>query len=150
MLATMNGVQGPMGPTLDPELSFIASQAAIELDNLLLRKSSKFTAVAQLAKYLRGSSNGVSGSNPSFNTMDPQTIDVVSRAIDASGEDSIKTLEDLRNHAGRLATELTDMKGSSEDGVIERLRSFCVSLSQVATAQRQTIMDMHPSHPFRD
>ena len=148
MLTTTSGVHGTAASALDPELSFIASQAAIELDNLLLGRPGRFVAVAQLAEYLKSSaidSGAAQGTGP----LDPQTIDVVSRAIDAAGEETLKTLEELKVHAGRLASELGEMDEASDEGKIERLRAFCVSLSQVATAQRQSILDMHPSHPFR-
>lgn len=149
MLAMMIGSQGQPGPSLESDLSFVASQAAIELDNHLLGRGGQFVAVGQLADYLRASTETGAGVARTMSLLDPQAVEVVSRAIDASGEQTIKTLEDLQSHAGRLATELGNMKGDGDGSKIERLRDFCVSLSQVATAHQQAMLDLESTHPDR-
>ena len=150
MPGPVNGVSAPTLQTFDPELSFVAAQAAIELDNLLLRSSDKqLPAVEKLASYLRDSTAASVGTAERRNLMDPQTIDVVSRAIDAVGDQTVKTIDDLTSEAWRIANELGAAGGGSGKEIIARLRAFCVALSHVAASQRQAVIDMQPRHPFR-
>lgn len=131
------------------EIPFIASQAAIELDNLLLGKSAHLVAVSQLADYLKSSTASEYKGSAGAHLLNSQAFEVVSRAIDASGELAINTFEDFHIRADQLVSQLKGAMLGGDEGIIERLRSFCVSLSEVATAQRQAMIEMEPSHPYR-
>jgi len=122
MPIAMDGTSEPTLRALDPDLSFVASQAAIELDNLLLGKGGRLDAVSRLASYLRESTGGIVGVAEKKHLMDPQTIDLVSRAIDASGGQVVKTIDELMSEAWRIAKELGAAKGGGGEEEIERLR----------------------------
>ena len=142
---------GPQSPLqgLDPNLSFIASQAAIELDNLLLGTSKKLDAVHDLALRLKNSAEEISGSTTMRNLMDPQSIRVFSQAYTETQGESVSTIDELANKAWRIAGDLDEAKADPQRQTLERLRSFCVALSRIASAQRMAMMDRKPGLPFK-
>lgn len=149
MQTVMTEDMGLTHRSLDPDLSFIASQAAIELDNLLLRTGGGLDAVARLAGCLQRSTGITGGGTETKHLMAPQTIDILSRAIDASGDQRITTIDELARRASQIAADLGASKSGGGDDQIKRLRDFCVALSRVAAADRRAMLDMRPSRPLR-
>lgn len=100
-MSTVIQEPGPQSPLqgLDPNLSFIASQAAIELDNLILGTSKKLDAVHELALRLKNSAEEISGSTTMRNLMDPQSIRVFSQAYTETQGESVSTIDELANKA---------------------------------------------------
>src|SRR5258708_211036 len=65
---------------LDPELPFLASEAAIDIENLLTAKAKDLAAVRRLATRLRNSIPSASDGGPR-SLMDPATLTVLGEAI---------------------------------------------------------------------
>lgn len=129
---------------LDPGLPFLASQAAIELDNLLLGREVELQSVERLAGRLEGSTEPIAGTEGRKSLMDPATISVFSNAVDASGMPKIQTLADLANKACRIADGLQSSKSDRDrdKSRVERLRAFCNCLAQNAIAHERSLYDM--------
>ena len=123
----------------DPGLSFLASQAAIELDNHLLGKDVEFKAVKQLAARLECSTEEISGTGSRKPLMDTATVVVFSNAIAASGMPA-KSLAELAQKASEIASALQDSNLERSD--IERMRAFCNCLARSVLAHEQSLYDM--------
>ncbi|MGO8744833.1 MAG: hypothetical protein ACLQNE_02480 [Thermoguttaceae bacterium] len=134
---------------LDPRLSFLASQAAVELDNLLLDKGTELEAVRKLGIRLEESmeSSAETGERRTF--LDAPTVSVLTEAITQSSPQAVQSLADLVKEAWQMATDLRGTEPTSDKSALRRLRSFCLFLSQNARSYRQSIFDMQPELPFR-
>ncbi|MBN2024286.1 MAG: hypothetical protein JW809_15995 [Pirellulales bacterium] len=66
---------------LDPRLSFLASQAAVELDKLLLGKGEKIEAVQHLGTRLQESMGGQSDTSEQRMFLDSPTVSVLTETI---------------------------------------------------------------------
>lgn len=129
---------------LDPGLPFLASQAAIELDNLLLGCEVELQSVERLAGRLEGSTEQIAETEERKSLMDPATISVLSSAVAASGMSKMQTLADLANEAWRIANDLQSSKSDRDrdKSRVERLRAFCNCLAQSAVAHERSLYDM--------
>jgi hypothetical protein len=125
----------------DPGLSFLASQAAVALDNLLLGKPSEMQAVKLLGARLAHSTEEIEGGEGRRSLMDPATISVFSNAIAASGIRPIHTLPELAFEAWRLAEDLQKSQSTSEKHRLELLRTFCSHLANSVLAHEQSNFD---------
>ena len=128
---------------LDPGLPFLASQAAIELDNLLLGRDVELKAVKQLAERLDQSTGQVAGTESHRSLTDPATITLFNRAVVASGKLDVRTVDELASEAGRIAHELQNSEEKSDKGQIKYLRTFCTHLAQSALALEQSLFKTH-------
>lgn len=127
---------------LDPGLPFLASQAAIELDNLLLGKDVDLKAVEQLGQRLENSTEQVAGTEGRTSLMDPATVCVFNGAISASGMPRVQTLAELASKAWQIARDLRASKEESNKQRIEQLGTFCTYLARSAIAHERTFYDM--------
>ena len=128
---------------LDPELPFLASQAAIELDNLLLGRSVKLDAVNCLAERLENSIEQDSGAGDRRLLMDSATVSAVSVALAESGASNLRTLDDLASEAWQIADDLQNSNDDgSDEAKVSRLRTFCTSLARSAVARERAFYDM--------
>src|SRR5437868_4395266 len=66
---------------LDPDLPFLATRAAIELDTLLVGQATDLQAVRQLAESVRTLTEFNSESGQRRLEMDPPTVEVFNRAL---------------------------------------------------------------------
>ena len=127
---------------LDPGLPFLAAQAAIELDNLLLGRSSPLEAVKLLAERMRNASENTEAPEGSKTLMDLSTVEVFSSALHASQGQRVQTLIELTREAWTIAGALDASKVSQPKEVLQSLRAFCVALSRCASSYRQSILDI--------
>jgi|WetSurMetagenome_2_1015567.scaffolds.fasta_scaffold38534_3 hypothetical protein len=134
---------------LDPDLPFLASEAAIDLDNLILNKTKELKAVRRLAEQLKHSINiGKMDSCPR-SLMDPATLTVLGEAIlQVAGKNGNSRIEDLLAQAASI-TEVLSNENPESSSDLEQARDFCVALSRAATVYRKSILDLRPQHPFR-
>jgi len=137
-----NGTEGAMLNALEPGLSFLASQAAIELDNLLLGRKTTLEAVQLLGRRLNAATEAVEGSAGRRTLMDAPTVSILSNAISASRSKNLRTLDELASESWKMANDLQDTTESANQQALKKLRSFCVCLSQIARSYRQFIEDM--------
>ena len=131
---------------LEMDLASLASQAAIDLDDLLLGRRKELNAVRVLAKQ-------IATNLPSGQAMDPTTAVAVQRAlIETPGLPQSTTVSELLTSAAKLTSRLSELVGKQEptDNVdeVKQLRSFCLALSRNSTALQRSPYD-RPDHPFR-
>jgi len=137
----------PVAPKLDafdPELPFLASKAAVELDNLILGKPGDSHAVMTLAQHLQSCVERVPGTEEYRSLMDPATIIVFTGAVAASGIPKVQTFVDLARVAWQIANDLQSSDASCD--TLRRLRTFCVNLAKIAVAQERSRLEMHSRH----
>ena len=134
---------------LDPDLSLLASQAALELDNLLLGQTVEPIAVRQLGKALKNSFTGV-GSTPRKSLVDPGAVAVIGRALNASDVvKSASTVDELDNKAWEVAAQMDQIGDHGDSKDLKKVRDFCVALSDYAASYRQALSDADPVPPYR-
>ncbi len=131
---------------LDPELPFLASQAAIELDSILNGTGSESSAVHNLAKKLKDSLESASATtNYHALLADTATISVLGQAINinlaAKQQQPISTVDELSKLTADIADQLSKVnKASSTTGSaeLEWARAFCLALSRCSAAYRRS------------
>jgi len=135
---------------LDFDLPFLASEAAIDIDNLLSNRARELTAIRLLADQLRNSIEISSSGEPPRSLMDPATLTVLGEAVArAAGEGYTKKIDDLLVEAVKIGTELSSEDPTKNITELERARDFCVALSMAVVAYHKSISDLSPQHPFR-
>lgn len=135
---------------LDPKLSWLASNAAVELDLLINGGTVKLDAVKQLATHLRGTLHTPNSDSATRNlSVDTETELILGRAFAESGDDPATILSKLMARTDEISEELSIAKEGFEQLSLETLRSFCLALSQSAAAYRQSVVDVRPPHPYR-
>jgi hypothetical protein len=135
---------------LDPDLPLLAAQAAMELDNFRLQHGSEFDAVAQLATRLKNCFANVPDSPKTKALLDSGAVSILGRALDSSRwAEKVSTLSQLSQELWKVAELLERVPSSPKDLPIEKIRDFCVALSECAGSYRQSFNDLRPSNPFR-
>lgn len=134
----------------DPDLPLLASEAAIEIDNLLSGRSSGLGAVERLGARMRYSVGG-SGREGARSMLDPATLTVLGAAVNevSRGTPLVADMDALIHRAGQIASDLTKRDPQSDRVTLEWVRAFCVALSRCAAAYRKSIYDLRPQHPFK-
>ena len=137
---------------LDPEFSMIASQAAIELDNVILGKPNvKSTSIKKLADFLKCSLHQTTSQVGQAERMnfDSNTIAVLGSAFDVISESEDKTVGDVLKEALNLADKLETSEADKDRQTLEQMREFCVALASCVSSYRQSVEDWVPRHPRR-
>lgn len=150
-LATTVEGNVPALHALDPNLPFLASEAAIELDALLCGEGTDLSAVRSLADRLRSAVplQPADGGAQSF--VDPATLGILGEAVSQAGGDA-EAPQNVTDLMARASTIANDLAGSDPQSNREGLvwaRAFCVGLSRSAAAYRKSIHDLRQPHPFR-
>lgn len=128
----------------DPNLAFLASKAAIELDRLRQGRPKGFAAVGELAQRLRNSTTGVAADSEPTALWNPTTISLIHSAIRAEGSRKVSSLSDLVREALDVADQLESARNERSDiSTIERLRSFCIGLANSAIALDRSEFDQY-------
>lgn len=151
MSSIMDDVQSNKGLRVyDYDLPFLATEAAIDIDNLLSSRSKDLTAIRLLAEKLRNSIEISSTGEPLRSLMDPATFSIFGEAVARSaGEEYSKRAEDLIAAAAKISDELSSEDPTLNTKALERARDFCVALSTAVVAYHKSISDLNPQHPFR-
>jgi C4-dicarboxylate-specific signal transduction histidine kinase len=142
---------------LETSLPSLASQAAAELDNLLLGKSNQVDALRRLSAQIAESIVNVDQPDAPGSLIDPSAVVVMHRAIGETNTTGVRmtTIHDLIHEATRITQGLEsigrDPEGTKSQAVsvIEKMRDFCLVLSRLASAHEQSVLERRPSHPFR-
>lgn len=135
---------------LDLDLPFLASEAAIDIDNLLSNRSKEVTAIRLLADQLRNSIEISSSGEPLRSLMDQATLTILGEAVArTAGEAYSKKVDDLLSEAVKISKELSSDEPTRNPKELERARDFCVALSTAVVAYHKSISDLTPQHPFR-
>lgn len=134
---------------LDPDLPLLASEAAIDIDNILSHRSRDFTAIRDLAERLKNSIKMSPAGSP-HSLMDPATLTVLGEAVaQTAGIGYIKKIDDLLSEAVKIGNELSSEDPAKKPEELKRARDFCLALSMAVAAYRKSIRDLRPTHPFR-
>ena len=136
---------------LDPDLPFLASEAAVDLANLRYGDSQRMEAIRNLADRLKKSIKKNSSGVPSRSLVDPDALTVLGGAVVEStfaGQSSEK-IDDLLVRALEIAEFLSSENMQDDPAKMEEAMNFCAALSRAAIAYRRSIRDLSPSHPFR-
>ncbi len=142
--------EDPKLRVLDPDLPILASEVAIDIENILSDGPVALTAIHRLAEKLNNSIEaGIAGGAPR-SLMDPATLSVLSEAmLQSGGRFASHSVADLLSEAFGIAGELSRDDPGSDRSSLEQARNFCVALSKAAMAYHRSIRDLSPSHPFR-
>jgi len=119
----------------DRNLAFIALQAALEIDNILLGKaqSADVSAVQRLSELLTQNA----GDSIATTGMDPVTANLLSRAFHESNPKPEQTIAGILKKARSVAGQLSKLPDSSDQ--LQELRSICVALSQSSLSSRRSV-----------
>ncbi|MCK4389110.1 MAG: hypothetical protein KAV83_02580 [Desulfobacterales bacterium] len=136
---------------LDPDLPFLASEAAVDLANLRYGESKRMVAIHHLADRLKESIKKDSSGVPSRSLVDPDALTVLGGAVveSTSAAQSSQKIDDLLARALVIAEFLSSENMQDDPGKMEEAMNFCAALSRAAIAYRRSIRDLSPSHPFR-
>lgn len=135
---------------LDPDLPLLASEAAIDIENILSNRSQDYTAIRNLANRLRNSISIDTSDNPPHSLMDSATLTVLGQAVaEAMRSGTLQRVDDLLSEAAKIAKSLSSETPIENPDELKQARDFCVALSRAVMAYHKSIRDLHPSHPFR-
>ncbi len=133
---------------MDPEFAFIAANAAVEVDDIIHGRESTFDNVTRLSDLLKTSviHEGPQGANLR-SLMDPVSTDVFSRALSASRQHAVSSLNELATRTEELSEALAKVQDNEE--MLEVLRDFCVALSKYALGTRHTLLQSRVRNPYK-
>jgi len=138
-IVTNPRLKAPRLSAADPNLAFLASRAAIELERILQDKPMGIKAIGELASLLKQSASQAPGATEPIRLWDPATVSLIRNAIATAGFSQIATIDDLMSRAVSIAEELATSAAPSEDKAdIRRLRSFCIGLANSAVAHERS------------
>lgn len=134
---------------LDPDLPLLASEAAIDIDNLLSNRAKDLKAMRGLAERLKNSLE-MSEGGLIQSLMDPPTLLVLGEAVaHAVGKRSIEKIEDLLTDTFKISDELSSADPLKDIEALKRARDFCMGLSVAVVAYRKSIRALRQMRPFR-
>jgi len=135
---------------LDEDLSFLATQAALELDSLIEGKETELEAVSRLSSVMSSSFQSVQAEGHSL-SLDPATATILNRAfIDSNFANNLETVDELIQKSLELAKELASQTHPSKrNGELARMKSFCMALARCSAAYRESILGHRSKHPYR-
>lgn len=149
---------GSLAREWEPELdlSSLACDAAIELDNLIRGKSQDLGTVKKLIVEIEDLGKGLSNSarHGGLAQLSPTTAVALNSAIDDSELSSAQSdISGLSKETDRIIERLKNLvsnpqKAKAEEPV-EKLRSFCIALSRHALASKPPIYEAESGHPYR-
>lgn len=136
---------------LDPELPFLASQAAVELDAVLNGQQPAITAVKKLADRLQAAVNKSDPTQSARGLLaDTATVTVLGQAVNlADEENQLTNLQELFFRTQQIADQLSAAATGRTDNKLEWARAFCLALSRCAAAYRKSFYDIRQPHPYR-
>ncbi len=142
------GGKQPVLPS-NPNFSFLALRAAVELDDILRDRPSSGGAVRELAEALKESTGPV-GSAALTSLADPLSADLVGRALEQQSAKPIETVNALVEQANEVVLSLGTATQGSPKEKVRYLRDFCLALCQVAGSFHQEGREQaRPRHSYR-
>jgi hypothetical protein len=134
----------------DPDLPFLASEAAVDIEILLTGGEENLSALRRLTDRLHNSLDFSNEDGTPRSLMDPATLSVLGEAVtETAKNESLRRVEDLISEAVKIFKALSDENLKNNKNELEQARDFCINLSKAAMAYRKSIRDLRPSHPFR-
>ena len=131
---------------LNSDFCLLASEAAVELEDLMNGKKSTLEAVKEVAVVLE-ENLGTSAAEP-LKAM-PGAFTLVNSAISGSVfDEGVITVSDLLAKVRQIVDRLGNT-APKEKEELNRLREFCAALSLVTSSFLQGAYASRPRHPFR-
>ncbi len=135
---------------LDPDLPFLASEAAIDIEILLSGGQEDLSKLRDLAERLKNSIDEKAEEGRHRSLMDQATLSVLGEAVAESRiSPEWQRVEELISEAIDLSKLLSKENLKENEDDLKRARDFCVALSRAAASYRKSIQNWRPSHPFR-
>ena len=134
---------------LDPNLPLLASQAAIELDNLIRGQNTDFPATKRLASVLNESIDGAQeGTERKFFVPSTATL-IIGAFRQSAWAVPVHTVTDLVVETAKVTATLKNLSPHADRKSLEQVRAFCAALAEsVASYQhaRYSQFSMHLRH----
>ncbi len=128
---------------LDPELPFLAAEAAADLANLRYHEFQRRKAIHRLAGRLKKSIKEASSGVPARFLADPAMLIILSGAIaeSSSTDPPSEKIDDLLAKVLGIAEFLSSENLRDHLAKLEEVMNFCAALSQAAIAYRHSLRD---------
>ncbi len=133
----------------DPNLALLASQAAVEVDEVIRGVQCDMAATHRLAGILASSLGNELANGGRSSLVDPTTVSVLTRAFAESGNESVRTVQELVTEALRIVQSLSNSEEQSEAVSPADIRRFCSALALSAAAHAASAYGDRPPHPDR-
>lgn len=134
---------------LDEDLSFLATQAALELDMLIEDKDCDLKAILLLSKVMNDNLEPFQSESQS-SLLDSATATIVHWARSDAGFSRVKTVDQLIEKSLELARELaSQVDPNQRNGELEKMKKFCIAFARCSSAYRETVLGHRSMHPYR-
>ena len=145
--------RGSVSWAVESGLPFLASQAAVELDCMSYGDDIEPAAVYALAELLEKRVKNGNGSSTT-RSIDPSSAAILRQAYSSSYGRHLTESGEIQRTTGELADELRkvadQVRTALEDhDSLERLRKYCLDLSEAAQSYRSNVFAPRPVHPYR-
>src|SRR5262245_44387035 len=141
---------------LGHDLPSVACQAALELDNLILGRTSTIPTVAELSARLSEEVPEVPDLNSPLSLVDPSTVVALHGTIQETrlavpSDDIVVLTRQAVEIARRLKAASDDPEGARTRDLEElrKLKEFCLILSKRSAAASGDPDEARPPHPYR-
>jgi hypothetical protein len=135
---------------LNPDLPFLASEAAVDIDNILAGGARELGKIRELVELLNTSVNPASEESVPISQLDPGTLTVLGEAVTAAVRNgTFQEVSDLIRETAKIVSSLECDEPETNRMELEKAREFCLALSRAALAYRMSIYEWRPPHPFR-
>jgi hypothetical protein len=145
---TTNATPQPFRP-LDTRIPFLATRAAVQLDNLIARKNKSVEAIERLGASLSETADATAGAVAKKRLVDPFAV----RILRMAGQPLTKeaSADELVRQAKEKASKLTAAAaGKATKDDLRMLRAYCLALSRALSSFHQTRQDhLKPLHRIR-
>jgi K+-sensing histidine kinase KdpD len=133
----------------NPDLSLLACEAAIDLDNLLLKKYEDLSMVKNLAQQLQYTVEVASANGTGRALMDAATFSVLTQAVlGAPGISTVSQMEDIFKRAAEMADLMSSADLATDPEKQKTAKKFCLALSKAASDYSRSIYEPSDRHPF--
>jgi len=134
---------------LDPHLPLLASQAALEIDDILQKKQTSVDAIQRLVNILNNTFENECHKPASRCFVDNSAATIFSQALKYR---SPRTLADLAEQAWEVTKELESVKneGAGDNAPeLTTMKTFCLNLARSAATYRQKFEHSRPLPSYR-
>ncbi len=125
----------------DPNLPFLAANAAIEIDDIIKGRSNDLKNARLLVEKIIGSDEGLDADYGSRSFIDPVASNVISKAFFVSHGASINSHKEYSKALKKIAEELESLLDAGHKPE-EGIRKFFVALSQQSLAYQGSFFDI--------
>lgn len=139
MIEGDTGLQAqPLRP-LDTRIPFLATRAAVQLDNLILKKKKSVEAIERLGASLRETATTSASAVSKKALIDPIAIRILRLVSQQAVKDAPTAPDDLVKQAKENGDKLVAAAaGAATDDELRMLRTYCLTLSRALASFHQS------------